>query len=231
MLALVLLAPTPPSAWARSAGDRPVRLSDEKRSSRWAYAQSAAMARRRPDVAAPAVGRLRYLTSSGQALPYLALQRVEGDEGWTQVRLPTRRNDTVGWVPNAALGPLHRVSGRIVVDRSRLRVTLFDGRGDAAWSAPAGIGRHGVATPRGRFVVTEKLRTRDTPAYGPFAIATSAYAPRLANWPGGGVVALHGTDRPDLVPGRPSHGCVRLRNDDVTALWRRVKVGTPVLVR
>ena len=44
----------------------------------------------------------------------------------------------------------------------------------------------------------------------------------------GGVVGVHGTDQPELIPGRPSHGCVRLRNGDVARLWRLVAIGTPV---
>ena len=34
----------------------------------------------------------------------------------------------------------------------------------------------------------EKLTTEGTLAYGPYALGTSAYAPTLAEWPGGGVV-------------------------------------------
>ena len=31
-----------------------------------------------------------------------------------------------------------------------------------------------------------------------------------------------------LIPGRPSHGCIRLRNRDIANLWRLVSVGTPI---
>ena len=31
-----------------------------------------------------------------------------------------------------------------------------------------------------------------------------------------------------VIPGRPSHGCVRLRNADITRLWPLVSVGTPI---
>jgi lipoprotein-anchoring transpeptidase ErfK/SrfK len=43
-------------------------------------------------------------------------------------------------------------------------------------------------------------------------------------------VGIHGTDRPDLVPGRVSHGCIRLRNADIRALARRMPVGTPLTI-
>lgn len=43
-------------------------------------------------------------------------------------------------------------------------------------------------------------------------------------------IYIHGT--PDTEPmGRPlSHGCIRMRNDDVIALFERVHVGTPVWI-
>lgn len=44
-------------------------------------------------------------------------------------------------------------------------------------------------------------------------------------------MGIHGTDRPALVPGRISHGCIRLRNQDVLRLARMMPLGTPVTVR
>ena len=74
----------------------------------------------------------------------------------------------------------------------------------------------------------EKLRAIGSPIYGPYAIGTSAYAPKLSEWPGGGVVGVHGTNEPQLIPGDPSHGCVRLRNPDITRLWHLIAIGTPI---
>jgi lipoprotein-anchoring transpeptidase ErfK/SrfK len=42
--------------------------------------------------------------------------------------------------------------------------------------------------------------------------------------------AIHGTNRPDSIGGFVSFGCIRMRNADVLDLYRRVKVGTPVVV-
>src|SRR3712207_7736823 len=53
---------------------------------------------------------------------------------------------------------------------------------------------------------------------GPLAFGTSARSRVLTDWPDGGFVGIHGTDRPDLLPGRVSHGCVRLRNEDILRL-------------
>jgi hypothetical protein len=43
--------------------------------------------------------------------------------------------------------------------------------------------------------------------------------------------AIHGTDRPETIGLAASHGCVRLRNEDVTVLFALVAVGTPVFLR
>ena len=42
--------------------------------------------------------------------------------------------------------------------------------------------------------------------------------------------ALHGTNRPETVGQAVSHGCVRLRNEDIARLYEIVPVGTPVYV-
>lgn len=42
--------------------------------------------------------------------------------------------------------------------------------------------------------------------------------------------ALHGTNNPQSVGQAVSHGCVRLRNEDITELYHRVAVGTPVFI-
>ena len=42
--------------------------------------------------------------------------------------------------------------------------------------------------------------------------------------------ALHGTDHPESIGQAVSHGCVRLRNEDIETLYRMVPVGTPVFI-
>jgi len=41
-------------------------------------------------------------------------------------------------------------------------------------------------------------------------------------------VGIHGTDEPWVVGSYASHGCVRLRNSDITTLAGLVVPGTPV---
>ena len=46
----------------------------------------------------------------------------------------------------------------------------------------------------------------------------------------GGEYAIHGTNAPGSIGGFVSHGCIRMYNQDITDLYDRVSVGTPVIV-
>ena len=46
----------------------------------------------------------------------------------------------------------------------------------------------------------------------------------------GGEYAIHGTNRPGSVGGFVSYGCIRMLNADILDLFKRVAVGTPVIV-
>jgi lipoprotein-anchoring transpeptidase ErfK/SrfK len=46
----------------------------------------------------------------------------------------------------------------------------------------------------------------------------------------GGEYAIHGTNVPNSVGGFVSYGCIRMLNDDISDLYRRVSVGTTVTV-
>jgi hypothetical protein len=208
-----------------------ISLSNGRTISRWAHAHTATVVRRTASGRARAVGRLHFLTEDGQAEVYMALRETRVAQTgvtWIDVSLPQRPNGVTGWVPASALGPLHAVGGRLVVSRSRLRATLYNQAGNVVWSARVGIGRPSLPTPTGHFYVREKLRSIGSPVYGPYAIGTSAYAPKLSEWPGGGIIGIHGTNQPQLIPGDPSHGCVRIRNGNIARLWHMIAIGTPV---
>jgi hypothetical protein len=208
-----------------------VALSNGRTISRWAHANTAAIVRQSASPRAHAVGRLHFLTEDGQAEVYMALREksvAPTGVSWIEVSLPQRPNGVTGWVAAIALGPLHIARGRLVISRSQFRATLYDQAGRVSWSARVGVGAASLPTPAGHFYVREKLRAIGSPVYGPLAIGTSAYAPKLSEWPGGGVVGVHGTNEPQLIPGDPSHGCVRLRNPDITRLWHLIAIGTPI---
>jgi hypothetical protein len=206
-------------------------LSDEVRVSRYAHVVSLAPVRSGPSTGARRVATLRYLTEDGPFEVYLVLEsRVTSDEHtWLRIRLPMRPNGATGWVRREALGALTTVRTMLRVNRATLRATLYrDGR--RVWSSPVGVGAAATPTPAGRFWIRSRIRVlRGDPIYGPWAFGTGAYA-QVSDWPGGGVVGIHGTNQPQLIPGRPSHGCIRVPNAALVRLKRLMPVGTPVRI-
>ncbi|HWT92362.1 MAG TPA: L,D-transpeptidase, partial [Solirubrobacteraceae bacterium] len=198
---------------------------------RWAHPASRAPVRTRPRTGVRTIARLRAATEDGLPEVYLALRSQVDEAGrvWVQIRLPMRPNGRTGWVTREALADLETVRTRLTVSRRTLRATLYD-RGRVVWRSRVGVGAPGTPTPAGSFYVRERLRNLGGgTVYGPWAFGTSAYSV-LSDWPGGGVVGIHGTDQPRLIPGRPSHGCVRVPNAAIRRLARLMPVGTPVRI-
>jgi lipoprotein-anchoring transpeptidase ErfK/SrfK len=118
-----------------------------------------------------------------------------------------------------------------------------DGSARAIESFPVAIGRAGYETPMGRFAVVEKIEDPDwlefdwdDPSHVIRRIAPGPTNPLGKRWIGfatahGWTIGFHGTPHPELLGQAVSHGCVRMRNSDVMELYRRVAIGTPVIVR
>jgi lipoprotein-anchoring transpeptidase ErfK/SrfK len=121
------------------------------------------------------------------------------------------------------------VDAKLIVDIGRLTATLLRG-GRVVFRARVGVGQARWPTPRGRFYIRNRLTRFAGPTYGPLAFGTSARSAHLTDWPDGGFIGIHGTDHPELIPGRVSHGCIRMRNADIVALGRLMPVGTPLTI-
>jgi lipoprotein-anchoring transpeptidase ErfK/SrfK len=221
-------AQTPPPA----APPGPVQLSNETTFTRWANAVARAKAYAQPSADAPGVGRLRLLTEDGFPEVYVLLASAQDAQGatWVQLRLPQRPNNVTGWVRRSTLGPFQVVHTRLVVSRRALRVTLYD-RGKPRFPARVGIGAPSTPTPTGSFWIREKFHVSGNPLYGTRAMGTAAYSNTLTDWPGGGVIGVHGTGEPGLIPGRPSHGCIRVKNPGIERLYALTPIGTPLLIK
>jgi lipoprotein-anchoring transpeptidase ErfK/SrfK len=162
----------------------------------------------------------------------MVLERVYDDRGrpWVSVRLPVLPNGSTGWVPEDALGPYHRVRTWLKIDRARRKATLVKS-GKVIFRARVGVGRKQWPTPGGEFYVRDRLSGFGSGGiYGPLAFGLSARSAVLTDWPGGGFVGVHGTNEPNLIPGRISHGCVRMKNRDILRLGKLMRVGTPVTI-
>jgi hypothetical protein len=80
------------------------------------------------------------------------------------------------------------------------------------------LGRPSLPTPKGHF----KIYAKDPHMSGPYGPFRMRYL---------GLYAIHGTNEPWLLGRNPrnySHGCTRLSNANITWLYSRVHVGTPV---
>lgn len=210
----------------------PVPLRTSAGVAQWASVRYPVAVRASAKSEARVVTRLASATPEGTSNIVLVLRRARDRAGrlWVRVRLPVLPNGSTGWVPRHALGVYGVVNTHLVIDLERLTATLLrDER--PILRAPIGVGRPEWPTPKGEFYVRNMLTRYKSPFYGPLAFGTSARSSVLTDWPGGGFVGIHGTNAPELLPGRVSHGCIRLRNQDILKLGRLMPVGTPVTIR
>lgn len=209
-------------------------LSNEVTYTRWAYVSRTARIYRRPTTKSRRVGRLRrYIPYDHYPEVYLLLRAHWDANGreWIKLRIPARPDGQVGWVKRGALSAFHVSHQRVVVNRERLRLYFYS-FGHLIWSAPVGVGKPSTPTPPGRFWIRDKFTITDpSSGYYPYAFGTADYSNTETEWPGGGVVGIHGPYyEPQGIPGRISHGCIRLQVKDDRWLGHRLKVGTPVRV-
>ena len=162
---------------------------------------------------------------------YLASGRIDSNgRYWLRVPLPILPNGSHGWIPRDAVGPFKAADTHLVIERSKFRATLYK-RGRPIFRTIVGVGKPHWPTPAGNFYVRERLTGFTDPIYGDLAFGTNGRSAVLTDWPGGGFIGIHGTNQPEILPGRVSHGCVRLPNRQIRRLDRLMHVGTPVTIR
>lgn len=156
--------------------------------------------------------------------------RESGKPTWYRISIPGRPNGRTGWVRAGGLEirPVHK---RLIVYRGAKRFEYWDGR-RLVRAGKVAVGKPGAETPLGLFYVTWKFDPSIDPEWailGAYAFETSAYS-KLTDWPGGGIVGMHGTPWPWLLGQAVSHGCIRIHNRDIEFLRNRVPLGTPVKI-
>ena len=164
--------------------------------------------------------------SYGQALPQTGQPGADGELA------PALQRQIV-------LYPSKEPAGSIIIDTPHTFLYLTLGGGKAI--------RYGIGVGRKGFTwsgVERVSRKSEWPDWIPPAemIARQPYLPR---WVGGGPgnplgaralylgntdYRIHGTNNPASIGTQVSSGCIRLRNDDVIDLYRRVSIGTKVIV-
>jgi lipoprotein-anchoring transpeptidase ErfK/SrfK len=125
---------------------------------------------------------------------------------------------------------------RLVVDLSERRVYLYE-LNQQVGSYPVGVGKKGWETPTGSFKI---MRMQKNPAWKhPItgAVFKSGKDNPLGDrwigfWSDGKHdVGFHGTLDDSLVGTPVSHGCLRMRNQDIRKIFDRVRLNTPVIVQ
>ena len=130
--------------------------------------------------------------------------------------------------------------GTIVVRTNERRLYLVLGQGRAL-AYPVGVGRAGRQWA-GRAIISGKHVkpawqappdiARERPDMARVIPGGSPSNPMgvAAMTLSGGDYAIHGTNNPGSIGGFVSYGCIRMYNQDVTDLFDRVSIGTPVIV-
>jgi len=140
----------------------------------------------------------------------------------------------------------------VVVDIERNEVRFMDST-TVLWSTPAGTGtgfrletdrgRWEFSTPTGLFFVQSKELDPVWIVPDWYFVKNGKPVPSedspLRRQPGalgaaaiylGHEIAIHGTDKPELLGQRVSHGCIRVADPFAVRLFHNVQIGTPVLI-
>lgn len=131
--------------------------------------------------------------------------------------------------------PVPEKTIRLVIRLSERRVYVYE-QDQVINSYPIAIGRAGWDTPTGKFEVIQMLRepvwehpfTGELVPPGPDNPLGSRW---IGFWTDGtNYIGFHGTPNTETVGQAASHGCIRMYEQDVTALFEIVQMGTSVEV-
>ncbi|HEU4657230.1 MAG TPA: L,D-transpeptidase [Capillimicrobium sp.] len=153
---------------------------------------------------------------------------------------PTLRQDVIRTRPAINNQELRRRNGTIItVDRHTFTLRLFKYL-RLAKTYKIALGAAGYDTPSGRYAIQNK---QVNPAWhvpysdwagslqGQVIPGGAPNNPLKARWMGiVNGVGIHGTAEDWSIGSAASHGCIRMHVSDVIDLYRRVPVGTPVLI-
>ena len=165
-------------------------------------------------------------TYFGNPLALMITDRSD-DGRWLKVQIPVRPNGTEAWIrADDAEISSHRFRAR--VDLTDRAVTVWDGA-EIVVETTAVVGKPATPTPLGSFFVNDLVEKWEGSAYGPHILSLSGFSEALETFGGGiPVIAIHGTNRPDLMGGAHSNGCIRIPNNVIEVLADTVPIGTPV---
>lgn len=164
-------------------------------------------------------------------------QAVTSYEGTSDPILPDNKaisefEDSMSFPPGRLPMPVN-----IIINKRATRLYLVNVFGDTLRSFPVCCARNrgqkhssgDCRTPEGNFTIVGIYNSTDwrykgtgAKCYGPFFISIHT--------PGYYGVGIHGTNAPGSVPGRHSHGCIRMHNEDIRTVRSMVTKDSRVII-
>jgi lipoprotein-anchoring transpeptidase ErfK/SrfK len=181
-----------------------------------------------PNASAPVVSKFPAKTYYGLPTTLLVTKQ---QPGWLQALLPIQPNGATGWVRDTDV-TLSQTTMHVQVSLSSRYLVLYDGA-SKVFDTGVGIGKDQTPTPLGVFYVTDPvdLTTRPNGAYGAYALGLSGFSDVLKSFDGGPPqIAVHGDTVAADVGQKVSNGCIRVPNQAIVEIAKRVPLGTPVIV-
>lgn len=158
----------------------------------------------------------------------LALLVVDGEPGddWVKVQLPIRPNGSTAWV-QAAFFDWSSHNYHIEVDLAGPSVRVWEGN-NLVVESDAVAGRSDRPTPILRTYIDEKI-SGPSEAYGTWIMSLASYSESISTFSGGlPKLAIHGTNKEELIGQFASSGCIRVTNEIIEIIAERVPVGATV---
>jgi len=132
---------------------------------------------------------------------------------------------------------------KVIVDKVTLEMHLVNYFGDTIYKFPVAVGTNfgdkqkvgDLKTPEGTFSVESIEDSRswkydfENDGKGPIDSAYGPWFIRLAVYGAKGI-GIHGTHENETIGKRVSHGCVRMKNDDLKVLVNLILPGTEVFI-
>ena len=142
-----------------------------------------------------------------------------------------------------AIMPLSALCGnRIVVSKKALTLYVVNEQSDTIFQRPIACGENlgnktaigDKKTPEGDFKITKMYNaTSWKHDFGDGqGMRLGAYGPLFfrLNVPGFNDIGIHGTIFPESIGTRSSEGCIRMKNEDIKALYKYCYIGMPVTI-
>jgi lipoprotein-anchoring transpeptidase ErfK/SrfK len=117
---------------------------------------------------------------------------------------------------------------RLIVNISARRIALVED-GKVVKVYPVAVGKNSTPSPRGTFHIASHV-ANPTYSHAGKVVGPGPANPVGTRWMSLGYkgYGLHGTNHPETIGHAASHGCIRMRNQDVEELFELVRVGDEV---